>query len=56
MKKQNIYIILKQMIIMKHIDENILSFFKTENTQDFELILLKIVKELILKKELKDVN
>lgn len=41
---------------MSHLDENILSFFKTESTKDFELILLKIVKELILKKELKELN
>lgn len=40
---------------MSYLDEDILSFFKTENTEDFELILLKIVKELILKKELKEV-
>ena len=41
---------------MSHLDENILSFFNTENTEDFKLILLKIVKELILKKELKELN
>lgn len=41
---------------MSHLDEDILSFFNTENTEDFELILLKIVKELILKEELKELN
>lgn len=41
---------------MSHLDEDILSFFSTENTEDFELILLKIVKELILEKELKELN
>ena len=37
-------------------DEEILNFFDLNDLKDFELILFKLVKELILKKELKELN
>ena len=39
-----------------HTKKDILNFFDLSDTKDFELILLKLVKELILKKELKELN
>ena len=41
---------------MHNTKENILNYFDVSDIKDFELILFKLAKELILKKELKELS